>query len=206
MRATPGSVVIENTSLWKLIGTAYGFGADKDYAIVGPEWLKSDRFDINAKMPPDTPVPVLLEMLQTLLSERFKVAVHRETRELPMYALVVARTGSKLKAVEEGKTTFNMGTGVIRALKASLAAFADRLSQFVDRPVTDATGLAGVFDFTLEWAPDPPPPAPGEAPAVASGPSLFTAISEQLGLRLEGRKGPVPVLVVDHAERMPTEN
>jgi uncharacterized protein (TIGR03435 family) len=205
MRATPGSLVVENTSLWKLIGAAYGVGADKDYAIVGPEWLKSERFDITAKMPANTPVPQLLEMLQTLLADRFKVVVHRETRELPMYALVAARSGAKLRPSEDGATNFSMQPGRIKGQKASLTAFADRLSQFLDRPVIDATGLTGVFDLTLEWTPDPPPSL-GETPAAAAGPSIFTAIQEQLGLRMEVRKGPVQVLIVDHAERVPTDN
>ena len=95
-----------------------------------------------------------------------------------------------------GRGGFSAGRGQIKAEKLGLAAFAQRLSQIVDRPVLDQTGMAGVFDFTMEWAPDDD----------ATGPSLFTALQQQLGLRLEARRGSVDVLVVDRADRVPIEN
>lgn len=205
IRFTPGQVSMENVSLWKIIGSAYGVGEDKDYAMTGAGWLKDERYDVLAKFPPDTPRDELQTMLKNLLAERFKLTLHRETKELSVYALVVAKGGSKLREVEDGQTGFNMGRGQIKAQKAALRPFADRLSQYLDRPVQDFTGLTGVFDFTLTWTPDASV-APGDASEPVSGPSIFTAIQEQLGLKLEARKGSIEVLVIDHAERIPVEN
>ena len=196
IRLTRGQIAMENVALWKALGFAYGIGEDKDYAITGPAWLKTERYDIVAKLPPDTTWEQRLQMFQALLAERFKMSVHHETKDLPVYALVVAREGFKLKEVEMGRGGFSAGRGQIKAEKLGLAAFAQRLSQIVDRPVLDQTGMAGVFDFTVEWAPDDD----------TTGPSLFTALQQQLGLRLEARRGSVDVLVVDRADRVPIEN
>jgi uncharacterized protein (TIGR03435 family) len=201
---------MENVSLWKCITFAYGLPEDKDYALTGPDWIKSERFDINASMPPNTRWEEMRRMMQTLLAQRFHLTIHRETKEQSVYALVVGKGGSKLQEVEPGEGRFNMSKGQIRAQKAPLFAFAERLSQFVDRPVLDMTGLKGAFDFTLEWAPESgtgiPAGAGGEAATASAGPSIFTAIQQQLGLRLEARKASVEVMVVDRADRVPVEN
>jgi uncharacterized protein (TIGR03435 family) len=139
-------------------------------------------------------------MCQALLAERFKMAVHRETKDLPVYALVVAKEGFKLKEVELGHGGFSAGRGQMKASSMPLAAFAQRLSQVVDRPVLDQTGIQGAFNFTVEWSPE------DDTTASPTGPSLFTALQQQLGLKLEARRGSVEVLVVERADRVPIEN
>jgi uncharacterized protein (TIGR03435 family) len=140
-------------------------------------------------------------MMQALLAERFKLTVHREARELPMYALTVAKGGAKVTTREHtgsmGQNPFGMpGRGVLVGTEVTAEMLAKALANQLGRSVQDATGLKGVFDFKLEWSPD----------QTAEGASLFTAIQEQLGLRLEARKGPVEVLVIDRVESGPTEN
>ena len=163
------------------------------------------RFDIEAKLPDDASPKSVNEMLQSLLEERFGLQLHREEKELPGYALVVAKTGPKMKenTDAESRGSFRMTRGRISAQKATMAPFADRLSQFVDLPVVDKTDLKGSYDFTLEWTPEESQPASTDSP---SGPSVFTALQEQLGLRLQSQKLAVGIIVVDHAERVPTEN
>jgi len=144
-------------------------------------------------------------MLRTLLEDRFKVKVHRENKEGSIYALAVTKAGSKLKEpkaddqpafVRFGRTgavTENALTYVMWGHKASVPLIAERLSGELEKPILDRTGILGEFDFRLEYAADDAHPE--------NGPSLFTAIQEQLGLRLESTKGPISTLVVDHAEK-----
>jgi uncharacterized protein (TIGR03435 family) len=165
-----------------------------------PDWLKSDdaRYDISAKAPAGASSRQMPEMLKALLAERFKVALHRETRTLPIYALVTAKGGPKLhEAPADGHSSTNSRGGHITAQHVSMVDLGDSLSRQLGRAVIDQTGLKGAFDFTLEYAADD---------ADTSRPSIFTALQEQLGLRLEATKGPVEVLVIDRAERVPTEN
>jgi uncharacterized protein (TIGR03435 family) len=210
IRPTRGQILMENVTLWKVLGFAYGIGEDRDYAITGPAWLRTDRYDIVAKVPAETAWPQIQAMMQALLAERFRMTLHRESKEMPVYALVAARDGFKLHAVEAGRGSFSIGRGAIKAQKATISALADRLGQVLDRPVVDQTGILGTFDFTIEWAPDESAAAPaaegGEARPASGGMSIFTAIQQQLGLRLEARRAPVEVLVVDRAERAPIEN
>lgn len=207
-----GQVVMENVSLWKCIGTAYGIGNDKDYAITGPDWLKAERFDIVAKIPADTPKDParfreqILLMFQKLLAERFKLEVHRETKTISAYAIVIAKDGLKVKEAEAGPSRTRAGRGQLTGEKIAMPKLADLLSQILDRPVVDKTETKGVFDIKLEWNADDTsadPERPGDG---ASGPSIFTALQEQLGLRLQAQKLPFAVLVVDRAEKVPTEN
>jgi uncharacterized protein (TIGR03435 family) len=145
-------------------------------------------------------------MLQSLLAERFQLKLHRETKEVPMYALVVGKTGLKIKEGEFGRSSTSGSPGHLTAQKMPIAKLADFLSGQLGSPVTDMTGMKGFFDFTLEWAPDS---RPGEAGAItdsAPGASVFTAVQERLGLKLEGRKGPVEMLVIEHVEKIPTGN
>ena len=165
-----------------------------DAEVQGPSWLESERFDIVAKTESGKPQP---RMLQAVLRERFKLATHRETKEETIYELVIARSGPKLKKVDSGEDDMTSGRGHLKAVRASmprLARFLAGPNVRLGRPVIDKTGLDGVFDFSLEWTTDP------------DGPSIFTALQEQLGLKLEAKKGPVEVLVVDHAEKVPTDN
>jgi uncharacterized protein (TIGR03435 family) len=138
-------------------------------------------------------------MLQTLLAERFKLAVHRETKMLPVYELVTAKSGSKLRQAEtrEG-SSISSGGGKMTVRHVSMPGFATALSRHIGRPVFDKTGIDGAFDFTLEYAPD--------GADSAGRPSIFTALQEQLGLRLEAAKGPVEILVIDRANKVPTDN
>jgi uncharacterized protein (TIGR03435 family) len=153
-------------------------------------------------------------MLQTLLEERFKVAVHRETRMEPIYELVVPKEGPKLKPTAgpdaNGRQGFfcrGRGLGPCTATNADIGALVRMLSQMLGRPVRDKTGLANKYDYTLTFAPEPTQLAPGAPapdavqPVDSNAPSIFTALQEQLGLKLESTKGPVEVLVVDNADK-----
>ncbi len=204
-----------NTTLSDLITFAYGLHARQ--ITGGPGWMDSDRYDLAAV--PDKPgVPndkQLKLMVQKLLTDRFRLAFHREKKELTVFAITVAKTGAKLSKSEDNSNgvpgLFFRGLGNLPARNATIADFAGVMQTAVlDRPVVDQTGLTGRFDFTLTWTPDEtqfggrggqvPPPANGTAP-----PDLFTAMQEQLGLKMESTKAPVDVLVIDHVEK-PSDN
>ena len=148
-----------------------------------------------------------MTMLQSLLAERFKLSFHRETRALPGYALVVGRGGLKAKPSEpEADSRTNSRWGSLEAAGCSMAHLALKLSEVLHLPVADFTAVPGEFDFQLKWTSDEMQATPPDAvPDAASGPSLFAALQEQLGLKLESRKVPADVLVIDHAEK-PSEN
>ncbi len=214
LRPAGSELIGENVTLWKCIAQAYGVSEDKDYAISGPDWLKSERYDIVAKFPADMPRdPAHMRaqaelMFQALLAERFKLVVHRESKIVPGYALIKVKAGPRLQPGEPGPNSTQGRDGVFEAKNISMARFSDFLTRFAGRPVEDKTELTGVFNFKLEWTPDEQPmPSPdgGERPA-SSGPSLFTALQEQLGLKLESQKVSVGIVVVDHAERVPVAN
>src|SRR5262249_39150456 len=157
--------------------------------------------DIVAKFSPNASGDTVPAMLQTLLKERFHRTFHREARELPTYALTVAKNGPKFATAETASgitSNSNRSRWQITA-KISMRSFAEFLSPQAGRPVIDKTGLPGTYELKLEWSID-------DAPAGNEGPSLFTALQEQLGLKLESAKGPVEALVVDHADKAPTEN
>ena len=208
MHFTAGRVSMENVSLKKVMLNAYGIQDDREYAIVGPDWLTAERFDIEATFPAETQVTVVREMLQTLLADRFKMAVHKETRQLPDYRLVIAKGGAKISPVEAGQGQTSGGAGKFVASKITMAHFADLIARQAGLPVVNETGLDGVFSFTLEWSPEASLRVEtGDAAAPSSGgASIFTALQEQLGLRLDGGKGPVDVVVVDRMEKMPNAN
>jgi uncharacterized protein (TIGR03435 family) len=209
IRFTKGQVSMENVNLKKLTLWSYGIPDDREYALVGPNWLTTERFDIIAKFPADTDPALVRPMAQALLAERFKLVLHRETRQLPTYSLVVAKGGPKIHPVEPGPASTSGRPGHLDATKISLRKLADLFARMVGVPVTDATGLEGVFSFTLDWMPDETQRLTGpDEPAgpAQSGPSIFAALQEQLGLKLEGKKAPAEVLVVDSIERTPTAN
>jgi uncharacterized protein (TIGR03435 family) len=195
------------TSLKFLIGIAY----EKAPAQIsgGPSWIDVDRFEIDAR--PETVVPGLEGykrtklMLQSLLEERFKLAVHTETRQEPVYELVLTKTGSKLKDVSFAVPRQEMRKGQLLVTSTRLSFVIPIFSALVQRPVVDKTGLTGVYDFTLTFRPEPGIPGavgPNPLPPVdPEAPGIFTAIQEQLGLKLESARGPVEVLVIDHAEK-----
>ena len=214
-------IATTSTSLLFLITWAYDIHSDLVYGK--PNWLDSVRYDVVANAsqddgPPRPRLPgqptELQQMMQSLLAERFKLASHHETRELAMYSLVVAKGGPKIHLTEAppvmGQTPFSMpGRGRLVGTQVSAEMLAKVLSGQVGRSVQDRTGLEGVFDFKLEWEPEAMSMRPDAMPVATelrAGSSLFTALQEQLGLKLETRKGPVQVLVIDHIESAPTEN
>jgi uncharacterized protein (TIGR03435 family) len=195
-----GRFTARNASLKLLMVNAFDI---RTFQIVGGAgWMDSDRFDIEAKTPGNISGKQGYEMLQTLLADRFQLKIHWETREMPIYTLVVEKNGPKLNpAKEDGRSMVSgRGRGRMDFQKVSLPTLAVNLAGNLDRIVIDKTGLSGEFDFTLEWNPDLSQPDPDQ-----SKPSIFTALTEQLGLRLESTRGAVEVLVIDHAEK-PSEN
>jgi len=201
-----GPFIIINVSLKRCIGLAYGIEDGRDYLFSGPDWLDSERFDISAKYPPEISRADSLLMFRRLLEERFGLRVHHESRPFTAYALTVAKGGPKVHvSPDPGGYRFRAQNGHATGFSISMPMLADRMSRpdfGLDRRVVDLTGLSGVFDFELNWRPDGSP-----SDVQADSPSLFTALQEQLGLRLELRKNiPLDVLVVDHAERVPAGN
>ena len=290
----PGQITYSNVTLKNVMMAAYDV---KGYQITGPKWLDSERYDIVAKIPKGSSKEDVKLMLQNLLAERFKLALHKESKELPIYALVVAKGGAKLKETVEDtpaagtaaaapggsgpsggassafapppppppsngpNTSFSAGggpggagigkismgsdgqikipggmpKGAMMMMMSNgrmhmvgngqpIGRLVDTLSNQLGRPVVDQTGLTAKYDIDLDFAPEGmngpmgmmmPPPGHdgaggggGAAPAAAEpqGPSLVTALKEQLGLQLESKKGPVDMLIVDKLEKNPIEN
>jgi uncharacterized protein (TIGR03435 family) len=196
-------VTFGNATLNDCIRFAYNIASDAQ--IAGPGWIKSKQFlyDIVAKSTPGVSRGQLQAMMQTLLMERFKLETHREQKEMSYFALVPAKNGPKLQpmsAVPDGFRGTNYGGRINNILQ--MPALAYLLSRFeTERPIIDETGLHGLYEVKLEWT-----LRQVQNADAAPGPSLFTAVTEQLGLRLEARKGPVEMLVVDGAEKVPAEN
>jgi uncharacterized protein (TIGR03435 family) len=195
-----GRITIASETLKRCIMGAYGVGPN--LIAGGPSWLDADRFEILATSGRgEDGDQALMSMLRTLLAERFKLAVHRETRTMAALVLEVAKNGPKLEAAEDGPATTQNGRGLIEARVITMTRLAEVLSRQTDVPVVDNTGLKGRFNLKLLWRPESARP-PEEA---MERPSLSEALQQQLGLRLESRKMPIEVLVIDHAER-PSEN
>jgi uncharacterized protein (TIGR03435 family) len=192
--ASPGSVTLTGTTPKDVIARAYSL---KRYQILGPAWIDQEHYDIIARAVGRASDAEQRLMLQAMLTDRFQMVAHTETRTLPAYELVVGKKGPKLqaaKADEIGSRVFPNAPG-ISGKQISMPRLAELLSLKLDRPVADETGLPGVFDIELKWTPDT------TEPDADLGPSVFTAIQEQLGLRLEGKKLPIDVLVVDHISK-----
>jgi len=234
IRITPGTFNAACLTVKFLMQVAYAPSPDASVPISGgPAWLDSDPYNIEAKAESNPPRETMSgPMLQALLADRFKLRVHRETKDVPAYELRIAKNGSKVQAFQEGSCappdanepqgraakgppncgSFSIGLKggnvTLDVHKRTLAEFANQLH--LDRPVIDKTGIAGLFDFHLEFAPDgttaaffPPGfalPAPPE-----NGLSIFTAMQEQLGLKLEPARGPGETIVIDSVER-PSED
>jgi uncharacterized protein (TIGR03435 family) len=241
MNADAGMLRYTNVTLKDCIRNAYRV---KDFQVQGPDPIESARFDIVAKLPAGSSPDQIPEMLQALLADRFKLTLHRDTKEHAIYALVVGKGGAKLKpaqiaADEAAAPGGNSGRGGmarnavvmqmdgagahLKAPSATLATLAEMISRFSERPVVDMTGIQGLYDFDLVFSPEnmrgmrmgggmPPPgegghPAPDgqtEAPAERAG-SIYDSV-QRYGLKLEPRKAPMEVLIVDHIEKTPTEN
>jgi uncharacterized protein (TIGR03435 family) len=225
MGGDAGRLDYNNVSLKDLLRAAYKV---KDPQITGPDWMGSERFNLVAKLPEGASKDQVPAMLQTLLADRFKLTLHKEQKVVPAYALLVGKGGAKLHPAEgEGRLRVMMGPkGRHMSGVASMTSFADTISNVMDRPVIDLTGIKGSFDIDLEWSGDDGPqsmramrgpggpeggPRPEGAPRPeahdesADAPSIFTAL-DKLGLKLDPRKEPVDILIIDHAEKVPTEN
>ena len=274
IRIAPGNISVNGMPVRILIRQA--FGQLQDFQLVGgPAWISSDRFDIEAKPEGSAPMSpdVLQSILRQILAERFSLKTHKETRELPTYALMLARSDGKLGpnlkpsseecsarmsargrgpapggAPPDGRAGFAVtrggpppdgrggpgrgggpapfdfdaapvcgqrggGFGRLRAGGTTMGDFAAMISGTAQRVVIDKTGLTGYYDMALTYTPSgdqlpqgpPPPGAPGPPPIDPDGPTFFTAIQEQLGLKLESQRGPVEVVVIDSIQQ-PTEN
>lgn len=238
---SPEGLNAKGVSMWWLLPAAYG--VQRNEVSQAPEWFNSVRFNVEAKMSSATademqklnPNQLRLarqHMLQAVLVDRFRLTLHRETRDLPAYFLVIAKNGPKLQEAKPGYVgpndmpdlagdraidiAFITKGGQFTGQAVSIKTLVDTLSREVGRPVLDKTGLTGKYDFTFRFARDdlrlqaPQGAAVSDQPALAvsdpsGGPTLFTALQQYLGLKLETGKGPVEIMVIDHVER-PSEN
>ena len=205
-----GRFTATNSSLSLLIQSAYGV---EQFQISGaPGWVQSDKYDIAAEAAMgNQQAGEIRAMLRRLLEERFKLQYRWETKEAPVYALVVSKAG-KLRESESGECPpdfpcrgLRNSPGHTYGSHLSSAELAGSLSLFVGRLVLDKTALTGKYDVDLQWTPERVRLQSAEPPADQNGPSIFTAIQEQLGLKLESAKGPVKTLTIGHVER-PSEN
>jgi uncharacterized protein (TIGR03435 family) len=209
-KLSPDSFSMGGMPAWVLIRSAYGVLMEGQVEGL-PGWAKTEPIAVEAKMDADTTralrkLPPMEQwkqmqlMLQAMLADRFALKAHRETKDLPIYELTVAKGGSKMKqtAPDTSGGNANYASGKVTAHEISIESLAANLSFAVGKVIANKTGLEGGYDFTLDYAPD-------GADASDPRPSIFTALEEQLGLKLEPARGPVDVIVVDHIER-PTEN
>jgi uncharacterized protein (TIGR03435 family) len=206
-----GTLAATGITLKRLMMTAYNV---QDFRIVGgPDWVATRRWDVQAKPDRAASPGQVRPMLRALLERRFQLRSHAEERELPIYELIVDRGGPKVRSVKDvdAKADVRVGAGLMELTKATSGTFASQLSYALGRPVIDKTGLAGEYDFALQWAPEPgvedrPTPGPGEQPVShPDGPSIFTAIREQLGLQIKSGRGPVQVIRIDDVQ-LPSAN
>jgi uncharacterized protein (TIGR03435 family) len=226
VRNLPDGYSVTNVQVEALM--QWAFGVQSYQMIAAPAWFSSERYDIEAKMDPavadafqklnaDDRRIARQHMLQALVLDRLKMAIHRETRELPIYSLVIGKGGSKLQETKPSAPgvpvprggvsvrTSRTGNGpmTLTVLHCTNIELPNVFVPHVGRTVVDKTGLTSVYDFTLQFMPDDAAVAPGSASSAPdpTAPSIFTAIQEQLGLKLESGQGPVEVIVIDHVER-----
>jgi uncharacterized protein (TIGR03435 family) len=220
----PGLFTCTDMPLSTLIMRAWGL---KPYQLTRPEWMNSDRFDVAAKIPEGSANEQLRLMEESLLSERFKLALHHEEKEMPVYELTVGKSGPKFKeSVAEAPrdsaaavarsggldqygcrvmpagwagTMATKDRRMLSARRSSIEDLATNLSNYLGSPVLNATGLTGAYDIALCWVPDGVPDAD-------PGPTLPVALQEQLGLKLDSKRRVIDVVVIDHAEKTPIEN
>jgi uncharacterized protein (TIGR03435 family) len=208
---SPNGLHIACLPLEILIAQAYGLALDVNRLTGAPAWAKSAMYDVEAKVADEDverygklTVEQQHEMLRAILADRFHLQAHKEMKEFPVYALVIAKGGSKLKesTADEGLPMVRRrGRGQIESKAASLVSLPLFLQQEVGRPIVDETGLTGMYDFTLRWTPEQGPKPSADATTSDEAPGLFTAIQEQLGLKLEPAKTPLETIVIDHIER-----
>jgi len=200
-----GYAVMKGQSLRAL--TAIAYQVSKDRVTGGPKWDDTDRYDIEARSAGPAQDAELLRMLQRLLADRFRMTFHRENRTTDGYSLVPLKSGLKIKPdTTAGNASSNSKRGFLDVQHIPMSKFAEMLSRFLGVPVIDDTGAQGLYTFKLEFASVSPPAAvPGNAPPDPGGPTLFDVVAHQLGLKLENKKMPVEVIVIDKAEK-PDEN
>ena len=223
MGSTPDGLHATNIPVQLILKQAFAFAVNDSVIFGAPDWAQNTRFDIDAKVSgSDVDAFRALtndqrrQMVVQILTARFHFAYHVETRTLPDYALVVAKGGSKLQLFQPGNDAngqpkhpgrMQVHDGLITAQGVPLDSLTHFLSDRVGRFVEDKTGLTGIYDFTLQLGEDHDAPmqSPNASPDAPAGPSIFTSLQEQLGLKLDAQKGPVQVLVVDHME-LPASN
>jgi len=221
----------QNMSLHNVIGIAFNLNSQQ---LIAPEWTKEPRFDITAKVPEGATREQFFQMLQNMLVERFGLKFHRDQQQVQGFELSIAKGGPKfqesapeppkdpaavppppltpaqlrptrgpdgypvsLAGVSGAATMGNRASG--QWFRVTMQRLVTELDHQLNKPVVDATGLNGKYDLALHWVPDPTRPD-------GDGPSLFAALQEQLGLKLESKKVTIPTVVIDHAEKTPTEN
>jgi uncharacterized protein (TIGR03435 family) len=204
-KENPGGIDYKYIWISNLIMKAFRI---RDYQLVLPHGYQQKPWEIVAKAPPNSRVEDIPLMLRSLLADRFHLAFHRETRDMSVYELVVAKGGSKLKEVDTAGGGLGTSRGTAQGLvhvgkdTTTLATLAFLLQNLVQMPVIDKTGLQGIYEIDFEYA-----PLTANAPAdILPGPTIFDAVEKTLGLRLVQQKDPVEVLVVDHLDTTPTEN
>lgn len=208
IEATPSGLSVRNTRLSGCISWAYDV---QDYQVSGPSWLNEARFDIVAKAAAAAPPAQVRAMLRELLAERFHLELHHQTKEMTALVMTVAKGGHKLKAVEtEGSPSFTTGKMNLTGRGATIAQLTTFLSNELRMPVIDETGLTGRFDYFLDInafvTDEIRKNMPSDGPPIEAGGIIATAVKEQLGLKVDSRKSPVDVLVIDRIERTPAEN
>ncbi len=190
LRVEHGTATLQAATVRQIIVQAYAI--QRVLVMGGPSWYDDDQYDILAKAPtPDATPAEIRIMLQNLLADRFKLSIHRGAKEVTVYSLVIGKNGSKLAEPAAGQVA-NVAvddSGAVVFQNTTLAGLVNTLANLLDQPVIDRTGLTGRYTYNFNSRADP------------SGPSLFTALEEQLGLKLESGKAPVEVLQVDHVER-----
>ena len=216
MRTQHGRLTVENASLFQIIEQAF---LVKEFQLSGgPGWIMTERYNIEARMEKDDiSDDNLWFSLQPLLANRFHLKFHRETKTMPVFSLVLAKGGPKFqthKEAADGKDqqrlgiSISSGKGKLTATKTTMARLADSLGHQVDRIVVDNTGLKGEYDFTVEWSPENHEGSilsAVEEKVGLTGPPIFEALPQQMGLKLESAKGPVQVIVIDSVGR-PSSN
>ena len=197
---------LTNVTLNDCVKFAYDLVSDEQ--ISGPDWIRSKAmlYDIVAIVPPNTSHEQVTQMTQTLLAERLKLVVHREQRDMKYLALVPGKDGPKMPPADASQERNNSaGGGHVTGNRTTTGSLAMLISRMERQIVVDRTGLSGEYQIKLLWAPGSA--GADVAPAQEStAPSIFAAVQEQLGLKLEARKGPLDVVVIDHADKVPAEN
>ena len=219
LRGTPDGFISQGFPVRNLVMNAFPV-VMLDQIVGLPDWANSDYYDIEAKMDdetvaaekkltPDQQKEVEYSMKLAILTDRFQLKYHKETRELPIYNLVIAKGGVKIQPTPKGKETgYSMGPGILSGNGISIDSLAESLSGDVRRMIVNKTGLDGEYNIDLNWQPDSMAASAGSANSSSADPplaDLFTALQEQAGLKLEPAKGPVDVYVIDHIEK-PSEN